>query len=158
MVMGYRGVSLNRHAGISDDTQRRRVQRDRVRRLQQANANHGSALKSLARGSGASIRPKPVGRPRMIVALQPSSPFDLIVEAEDVEAMWLRYPKCFGERHNKMVLWQPSAAVLKENLFDLLVVFGLKLNVPSTGSLPRDTSDPFGFALPGFGCRRDLLR
>lgn len=153
----------NQHAGISDDTRRRRVQRDRVRRLQEMNTNHEIVAPPRLSGGPEAVHQFVQNRwaaHEMIVALHPSSPFDLIVEAEDVlrRCGWW-YPKCFvGPAQQDGAL----AALLAAILAGESVRFAGRLRIEAERAQhgvmrPWDPSDPFGPALPGFGCQRDLL-
>ena len=160
---GIAAYRWNRHAGISDDTRRRRVQRDRVRRLQQANANHGIVAPPRVSGAPEAVHQFVQSRwvaHEMIVALKPSSPFDLIVEAEDVlrRCGWW-YPKCFeGTPQQDGALAALLAAILAGESVRFAGRLRIEVERAQHGVLrPWDASDPFGFALPGFGCRRDLL-
>ena len=153
----------NTHAKISDDTRRRRVQRDRVRRLQHINALHPVACAPRVSGAPEAAFQFVQNRwaaHQLIVKLHFSSSFDLIVEAEDMlrRCGWW-YPKCF--------LGPPSehgacSALLMAILGGEMVRYAGRFRIEverAQHSVVRSwgTADPFGSALPGFGCRRELL-
>ena len=161
---GIAGHRWNRHAGISDDTRRRRVQRDRVRRLQHLNAAHPIADAPRVSGAPEAVLQFVQNRwaaHQLIMGLQSSSSFDLIVEAEDVlrRCGWW-YPKCFDgppDEHNAL------SALLMAILGGEHVRFAGRLRIEverAQHGVMRSSNriDPFGPALPGFGCQRDLLR
>jgi len=161
---GIAGHRWNRHASISDDTRRRRVQRDRVRRLQHLNAVHPVADAPRVSGAPEAVLQFVQNRwaaHQLIMRLQSSSSFDLIVEAEDVlrRCGWW-YPKCFDgppDEHGAL------SALLMAILGGEHVRFAGRLRIEverAQHGVMRSSNriDPFGPALPGFGCRRGLLR
>ena len=161
---GIAGYRWNRHASISDDTRRRRVQRDRVRRLQHLNGAHPIAEAPTVSGAPEAVLQFVQNRwaaHQMIMGLQSSSSFDLIVEAEDVlrRCGWW-YPKCFvGPSSEHGALSALLMAILGGEHVRFAGRFRIEVERAQYGVMRSwDTTDPFGPALPGFGCRRGLLR
>ena len=161
---GIAGHRWSRHASISDDTRRRRVQRDRVRRLQHLNAAHPIADAPRVSGAPEAVLQFVQNRwaaHQLIMGLQSSSSFDLIVEAEDVlrRCGWW-YPKCFDgppDEHGAL------SALLMAILGGEYVRFAGRLRIEverAQHGVMRSSNpiDPFGPTLPGFGCRRGVLR
>ena len=153
----------NTHASISDDTRRRRVQRDRVRRLQHINAAHPIAENPRVSGAPESVLQFVQNRwmaHQLIVRLQPSSSFDSIVEAEDVlrRCGWW-YPKCFvGPSKDYAALSALLVAILGGEHVRFAGRLRIEMERAQHGVMRSwDTADPFGPALPGFGCQRDAL-
>ena len=160
------GIAAHRwniHADISDDTRRRRVQRDRVRRVQQINTSHPIAAAPRVSGAPEAVLQFVQNRwaaHEMILALQTSSPFDLIVEAEDVlrRCGWW-YTRCFvGMAHHDGALAALLSAILAGESVRFAGRLRIELERAQHGIVrPWNTTDPFGPLLPGFGCRRELL-
>ena len=136
---GIAGHRWNRHASISDDTRRRRVQRDRVRRLQHLNAAHPIADAPRVSGAPEAVLQFVQNRwaaHQLIMGLQSSSSFDLIVEAEDVFAV------VGGGTQNALMVLRTNMALCQRcswpslvgNTFASPVAYASKWSVLSTGS------------------------
>ena len=160
---GIEPYRWNEHANISDDTRRRRVQRDRVRRLLQLNALH--PISELSRVTGAPeaveefVQSRWAGH-QLVSALNPSSSLESIGETEDVfrRCGWW-YAKCFVGTHQQN---GALAALLPNILSGETIRFAGRLRLEAERvhhGMHRawDATDPFGPSLPGFGCQRDLL-
>ncbi|MAW41007.1 MAG: hypothetical protein CMJ30_01160 [Phycisphaerae bacterium] len=160
---GIEPIRWNQRAKISDDTRRRRVQRDRVRRLLHLNAQHPIVASPRITGAPEAVERFVQARwaaHQLVMALQPCSSYGAILQAEDVlrSCGWW-YAHCFaGTPQQNGAL----AALFPSILSGETVRFAgrLRLEVERVHhGVQRswDASDPFGPALPGFGCQRDFL-